>query len=329
VDQPLVVIRDLRLQFRTYAGVVHALNGVDLEVGEGDMLGLVGETGCGKSVTGLALLGLIPKGGQVTSGSITFRGEQLLGRPESFWGGIRGAHIAMVFQDPGASLNPLFTIGEQMSFIMRKHRPAGKQEMRRRALDLLQMVELPDPARILETYPHELSGGMKQRASIAMALSCGAEMLIADEPTTDLDVTVQAQILDLLRRLRETQGIAILMITHDLAVVAETCRRVAVLYAGRTLESGPVDQVLLQPKHPYTQALLRASPSRASRGASLQPIPGIVPSGLDPIPGCAFGPRCPHRMERCAQNPAPINVGHEHTTSCFLYAEPVKNESRR
>jgi len=322
VDQPLVAIRDLRLQFRTYAGVVHALNGVDLEIYEGDMLGLVGETGCGKSVTGLVLLGLVPRGGEIVSGSITFRGEQLLGKPESFWGAIRGAHIAMIFQDPGASLNPLFTIGEQMNFIMRKHRPAGKAEMRSRALDLLRMVELPDPAGILETYPHELSGGMKQRACVAMALSCGAEMLIADEPTTDLDVTVQAQILDLLRRLRETQGITILMITHDLAVVAETCRRVAVLYAGQTLESGPVDQVLFAPKHPYTQALLKASPRRGTRGTSLHPIAGAVPSGLKPLPGCAFGPRCTHRMEQCEQPPPRMTVGHDHTTSCFLYAEP-------
>jgi peptide/nickel transport system ATP-binding protein len=216
-----------------------------------------------------------------------------------------------------------------MGFIMRKHQPASKEEMNTRALDLLRMVELPDPARILHTYPHELSGGMKQRAWIAMALSCGAELLIADEPTTDLDVTVQAQILDLLRRLRETQGIAILMITHDLAVVAEICRRVAVLYAGRVLESGPVEQVLYSAKHPYTQALLNASPRRGSRGTSLQAIPGTVPSGLDPIHGCAFAPRCPHRMERCGDVPPTTTVGHEHITCCFLYAESLENESDR
>jgi peptide/nickel transport system ATP-binding protein len=329
MDQVLVTIRDLRLEFRTYAGVIHALNGINLDIYAGDTLGLVGETGCGKSMTGLSLLGLVPEGGEITSGSIIFDGEELLGKPQSYLGAIRGKRIAMIFQDPGASLNPLFTIGEQMGFIMRKHQPASKEEMNTRALDLLRMVELPDPARILHTYPHELSGGMKQRAWIAMALSCGAELLIADEPTTDLDVTVQAQILDLLRRLRETQGIAILMITHDLAVVAEICRRVAVLYAGRVLESGPVEQVLYSAKHPYTQALLNASPRRGSRGTSLQAIPGTVPSGLDPIHGCAFAPRCPHRMERCGDVPPTTTVGHEHITCCFLYAESLENESDR
>jgi len=182
-------------------------------------------------------------------------------------------------------------------------------------------VELPDPARILDTYPHELSGGMKQRASIAIALSCGADLLIVDEPTTDLDVTVQAQILDLLRRLRETQGVAILMITHDLAVVAETCQRVAVLYAGQVVESGPVDEVLFEAKHPYTRALLEASPKRSSRGQPLQAIPGTVPSGLQPLEGCSFSPRCPHAMDVCAQPPPRVSVTPAHAVYCFLYSD--------
>jgi len=320
VNEPLVIIRDLRLQFRTYAGIIHALNGIDLEIHEQDMLGLVGETGCGKSMTGLSILGLVPRGGEIVSGSILFRGEDLLTKPESYMQEIRGAKIAMVFQDPSTSLNPLFTIGQQIETVMRRHQRADKAQMRERALELLKVVELPDPARILETYPHELSGGMKQRASIAIALSCGADLLIVDEPTTDLDVTVQAQILDLLRRLRETQGVAILMITHDLAVVAETCQRVAVLYAGQVVESGPVDEVLYEAKHPYTIALLEASPKRSSRGQPLHAIPGTVPSGLQPLEGCAFSPRCPQAMEVCSQ-PAPrAEVTPAHAVYCYLYA---------
>ena len=319
MDQPLVEVRDLRLQFRTYAGIVHALNGIDLEVYEQDMLGLVGETGCGKSMTGLAILGLVPRGGEVVSGSILFRGEELLTKPESEMQKIRGAKVAMVFQDPATSLNPLFTIGQQIETVMRRHQQADKHHLRDRALELLGMVELPDPARILDTYPHELSGGMKQRSSIAIALSCGADLLIADEPTTDLDVTVQAQILDLLRRLRETQGVAILMITHDLAVVAETCQRVAVLYAGQVVESGPVDEVLYEAKHPYTRALLRASPRPSSRGQQLHAISGTVPSGLQAIEGCAFAPRCTEAIEACLQPPPRTNVTPTHAVYCFLY----------
>ena len=319
MDRPLVVVRDLRLEFRTYAGIVHALNGIDLEIYEQDVLGLVGETGCGKSVTGLSILRLVPRGGEIVSGSILFRGEELLDKPDSYMQQVRGASIAMIFQDPSASLNPLFTVGQQIETVMRRHQRAEKREIRRRALELLEVVELPDPPRILKTYPHELSGGMKQRVSLAIALSCGADLLIADEPTTDLDVTVQAQILDLLRRLREAQGVAILMITHDLAVVAEMCRRVAVLYAGRVVESGPVDAVLYEAKHPYTQALLEASPRRSSRGKSLRAIPGTVPSGLQPIAGCPFGPRCPRFMEVCKQSPPRVNVDATHTVACYLY----------
>ena len=321
MDQPLVIVRDLRLQFRTYAGIVHALNGIDLEIYEQDMLGLVGETGCGKSMTGLSILGLVPRGGEIVSGSIRFRGEDLLAKPESYMQQIRGARIAMVFQDPATSLNPLFTVGQQLETVMRRHQRAAKDEMRDRALELFKVVELPDPARILDTYPHELSGGMKQRASIAIALSCGADLLIVDEPTTDLDVTVQAQILDLLRRLRETQGVAILMITHDLAVVAETCQRVAVLYAGQVVESGPVDEVLFEAKHPYTRALLEASPKRSSRGQPLLAIPGTVPSGLQPLEGCSFSPRCPHAMEVCAQPPPRVSVTPAHAVYCHLYGD--------
>lgn len=319
MDQALVTIRDLHVHFRTYAGTVHALNGIDLDVHESDVLGLVGETGCGKSLTGLSIVRLVPSGGEIVSGSVVFKGEELLQQSESYMQEIRGSRIAMIFQDPGASLNPLFTVGQQIDLVIRRHQRADKRETQRRALEMLGMVELPDPSRILATYPHELSGGMKQRVSIAMALSCGAELLIADEPTTDLDVTVQAQILDLLRRLRDTQGIAILMITHDLAVVAEMCQRVAVLYAGRVVESGPVDQVLHEAKHPYTRALLEASPRPDSRGKPLRAISGTVPSGLQPTQGCSFRPRCPFVMDMCTELPPRFSVGVGHTATCFLY----------
>jgi oligopeptide/dipeptide ABC transporter ATP-binding protein len=322
VNRALVNVRDLHLHFRTYAGTVRALNGIDLVIRERDILGLVGETGCGKSLTGLSILGLVPRGGEIASGCIEFKGEELLGKSQADLQRIRGASIAMVFQDPGASLNPLFTIGQQIEFVMRKHQPAEPREMQRKAMEMLSVVELPDPARILDAYPHELSGGMRQRVSIAIALSCGAELIIADEPTTDLDVTVQAQILDLLRRLRETQGIAILMITHDLAVVAELCERVAVLYAGRVVETGPVQKVLYDAMHPYTRALLQASPRPTSRGTRLRSIGGTVPSGLRPPPGCSFNPRCPSAMEECTELPPSCDVAPDHSVSCFLYVRP-------
>jgi oligopeptide/dipeptide ABC transporter ATP-binding protein len=321
VDQSLVTIRNLSLQFRTYAGVVHALNGIDLTIFREEALGLVGETGCGKSMTGRSILRLIPRGGEIVSGSILFDGEELLTKPESYLEKIRGARIAMVFQDPDASLNPLFTIGEQIQLVIKRHQQASKTAMRQKTLEMLEMVELPDPSRIVRAYPHELSGGMKQRVGIAIALSSGAELLIADEPTTALDVTVQAQILDLLSRLRDTHGLAMLLITHDLAVVAESCQRVAVLYAGQVVETGPVDEVLLQPRHPYTQVLLKAVPRRSSRGDPLRAIPGNIPSGLTPVPGCPFAERCSHMMETCARRPPSLSVGPNHTTACFLYAE--------
>lgn len=321
MDQPLVTINDLRVHFRTYAGMVHALNGIDLEIYRQEILGLVGETGCGKSITGLSILGLVPQGGEVVSGSILLGGEDLLRKPESYMEEIRGARVAMIFQDPGESLNPLFTVGQQIEMIMERHQRADKKEMSDRALEMLRLVELPDPSRILSTYPHELSGGMKQRVSIAIALSCGAELLIADEPTTDLDVTVQAQILDLLRRLRDTQGVAILIITHDLAVVAELCQRVAVLYAGQVVEAGAVEAVLEDPKHPYTRALLEASPRRGSRGTPLRAIPGTVPSGLQRLEGCSFGPRCLHAMEICSQRTPRLPGGEPHPVACFLHTQ--------
>lgn len=320
MSEVLLTIRDLAVQFRTYAGVVHALNGVSVEIRSGEVLGLVGETGCGKSMIALSIMRLLPRGGEIVSGSIEFAGEELLSKPESDLQMIRGARIAMIFQDPTASLNPLYTVGEQIEMVIRRHQRRSKKTVRQKALDLLRTVELPDPPRTFGCYPHELSGGMKQRVSIAMALSSGAELLIGDEPTTALDVTVQAQILDLLGRLRVSQSLTLLLITHDLAVVAETCSQVAVLYSGCVVEKGPVERVLLEPSHPYTQALLRAVPQPNSRGIPLRAIPGSVPSGLAPPEGCLFQPRCPEAMPVCSSRPGMIATGPGHLVACHLYS---------
>ncbi len=317
----LVAVEDLHVRFRTYAGVVHAVNGVTFDIRRGEIFGLVGETGCGKSVTGLSLLRLVPPPGEITAGRIWFDGEDLLAKSEAEMRHIRGRRIAMIFQDPAASLNPVFSIGAQIIDVIRHHQPVGREEARRRAIEMLAAVGLPEPERLLHAYPHQLSGGMQQRAMIAMALSSGAELLIADEPTTALDVTIQAQILALLAELRERRGLSILLITHDLGVVAEVCDRVGVLYAGRLVEIGRTADVFRDMKHPYTQALLAAIPQPGSHGRPLPVIPGSVPTGLSPVPGCAFHPRCPAVMEVCRRERPPlVTVGRGHVVACHLYA---------
>mgnify|MGYP001097618346 FL=1 len=320
MKEPLISVRDLRVHFHTYAGVVHALNGVSFDLYPGEILGLVGETGCGKSVTGLALLGLVPPPGEVVGGEIRYRGQNLLSLPPAQMRALRGGKIAMIFQDPAAALNPVFTVGEQMELVTRRHRRMGRGAARRQAAEVLRSVGMPEPERILDTYPHELSGGMQQRVMIAMALSCGAEVLVADEPTTALDVTIQAQILDLLVDLKRTRGLSILLITHNLGVVAETCDRVAVLYAGFIAEAGPTGAIFQATKHPYTQGLLAAIPRPSSRGRLLQAIPGTVPDGLQPPPGCLFYPRCPFAWDRCRQErPVLLEVADGHQVACHLY----------
>jgi len=317
----LVSIRNLHLHFNTYAGKAYALNGVELEIGQNDFMGLVGETGCGKSITSFAILNLIPAGGEISAGEVFFQGENLLKKSEKQMQAIRGKQIAMVSQDPSAYLNPLFTVGQQLSMVIKQHQAYAKAERFEKACELLATVELPNPQRIMKSYPHELSGGMKQRVAIALALSCSPDLLIADEPTTDLDVTIQAQILDLLQRLRQTNNITILMVTHDLAVVAETCQRVTVLYAGRTVETGNVEEVIYDPKHPYTQALLLASPNPDGRGEKLIRIPGRLPSTYSPLPGCAFHPRCPHAMQICKTAPPPLQpLGKDRRVACYLHS---------
>jgi peptide/nickel transport system ATP-binding protein len=323
MPEVLLSVEDLYVQFRTYAGMVHAVNGISFEIMKGETYGLVGETGCGKSVTGLALLRLIPQPGEVKAKSIRLGETNLPSLAESEMRDIRGKRISMIFQDPAASLNPTFTIGDQIVDIIRFHYRLSAQKARQRAEDTLSDMGLPSPGKILKMYPFELSGGMQQRVMIAMALSSGAELLIADEPTTALDVTIQAQILALLNDLRSRHGLSILLITHNLGVVAQSCDRVGVLYAGNLVEQGNTMDVFTNMKHPYTQALLAAVPQPDKRGHVLMDIPGSVPSGLNPLPGCSFHPRCPHVMEICREKkPVLLPVSDTHRVACFLH-QPI------
>jgi len=324
VNEVLLSIEDLHIRFETYAGTVYAVNGMTFSVRRGEMFGLVGESGCGKTVTGLSIVGMVPHGGRVTRGRILLDKRDILTMSESELRHLRGRCVAMIFQDPGRSLNPVFSVGNQTVRIIREHIPVSKEEAKRRAVEMFEAVALPDPERIFNAYPHELSGGMQQRIMIAMALSCGAELLIADEPTTALDVTIQAQILALLSELRQKKGISILLITHNLGVVAETCDRVGVAYAGRIVEMGPTEEVLFRSKHPYTQGLLAALPQPSRRKTDLLSIPGNVPDGLTPLPGCPFYDRCSYRMDICRTQPPPFNLigdpNHDHRVACYLYS---------
>ena len=321
MNQPLVSIENLHVRFLTYAGVVHAVNGVTFGIRRGETFGLVGETGCGKTVTGLALLRLVPPPGEIVDGRITFDGRDILSLSEQEMRDIRGAGISMIFQDPAASLNPVFTVGEQIEMVIRQHQPVTRRVARQRTLEMLEAVGLPDPPQIIRAYAHELSGGMQQRVMIALALASNASLLIADEPTTALDVTIQAQILTLLTQLKESRGLSILLITHNLGVVAETCDRVAVLYVGHVVEKGRTRDIFKEMKHPYTQGLLAAIPQPGSHGQPLQAISGSVPSGLAVFPGCPFEPRCAFAMEVCRQGPPPlVRVGEEHYVGCYRYS---------
>jgi peptide/nickel transport system ATP-binding protein len=384
--EDLVRIRDLSVRFYTYEGVVHAIDDLDLDIRRGETLGIVGETGSGKSMTALAILRLVPYPGKIESGSIVFfdrdsGGElELLKLREDRMRAIRGNKISMVFQEPGAALNPVYTIGDQISEVLLLHR---RRELGRRArehldillgdgsvpaagvrrpfwrwerrvydkiaeepnaveprllshiplfrrllgrlkdeaalltVDMLKSVEIPDPIRVAAHHPHELSGGMKQRAVIAMALACSPELLIADEPTTSLDVTIQAQMLELFRRIKTDKGASVLFITHNLGVASEVCDRVAVMYAGRLCEVASVEEMFLHPSHPYTKALLNAVPIP---GKELQTIPGALADALNPPPGCRFHPRCPSAMPMCQQDrPKLKEIGKDHMVACYLF----------
>jgi oligopeptide/dipeptide ABC transporter ATP-binding protein len=299
--QPLLAVRDLAVEFATMEGRVRAVDGVSFDVFPSETLGLVGESGCGKTVTALSLLRLVPSPpGRYAAGEIRFGGRDLLALPEAALRHVRGRDIAMIFQEPMTALNPVFTIGSQMTEVLRHHRGLGRRAARGEALALLARVRIPEPARRIDEYPHELSGGQRQRVMIAMALSCGPQLLVADEPTTALDVTTQAQVLEEIRELQAEFRMAMILVTHDLGVVAETCARAIVMYCGLIVEAGPTAALFTRPRHPYTVGLLNSIPRiRQSRLAELPVIPGRVPDLLHLPRGCRFADRCPRVTEEC------------------------------
>ena len=322
---PLLAVEDLAVTFRTPEGLIHAVNRVDLRVDDGEIVGLVGESGCGKSVTALAILGLVPvPPGRFDSGAIRFRGEDLLRKSEREMQRIRGNDIAMVFQDPMASLNPVFPVGDQIAEAVELHQAQPRAAAAAQAVDALRQVGVPLPEQRAHEYPHQLSGGMRQRVMIAMALSCNPQLLIADEPTTALDVTIQAQILHLLRDLGRERDMAILIITHDLGVVAELVDRMTVMYTGRVVEQADVRRLFREPKHPYTRALFDSMPQMEGEIDRLQAIGGTVPDAGALPPGCSFHPRCSLAMELCRRHePVLLDTGAGHLARCVLYEDPA------
>jgi oligopeptide/dipeptide ABC transporter ATP-binding protein len=319
----LLEVKDLRTHFPTRAGLVKSVDGVSFSVDEGELLGLVGESGCGKSITALSVMGLISPPGKIVGGSITFKGEELTTASNERLREIRGDDIAMIFQDPMTSLNPVYTVGEQIAEALRLHKKLDKKTAWAGAIDAMREVSIPSPERRASDYPHQLSGGMRQRVMIAMALACDPDLLIADEPTTALDVTIQAQILELINELRLSRKLAVLLITHDLGVVAEVADRVCVMYTGKIVESSPVDELFAKPKHPYTQGLLRSVPKLTEAGVAkaerLQTIEGTVPSPTNLPDGCHFAPRCEFRMERCTHGEIPLYPCAGAEVRCVLY----------
>ena len=315
----LLEVRDLRTCFTTDEGEFAAVDGVSFEVHAGKTLAIVGESGCGKSVTSLSVMGLVPPAaGSIRAGSIRFEGQELVGAPQESLQNLRGNGMAMVFQEPMTSLNPAYTVGEQIMEALLRHRPMERHQARARALDMLAQVRIPAPEQRLHEYPHQLSGGMRQRVMIAMALVCQPRLLIADEPTTALDVTIQAQILALMAQLQQDMGTAIVLITHDLGVVAEVADEVVVMYAGKVVERAPVQALFDTPQHPYTVGLLGAIPRLDLAQHRLASIEGQVPNPMQRPTGCAFAPRCPFAQPRClSQAPALLTVGTDHTSACW------------
>ena len=325
---PLLEIDNLHTQFVTPAGVVRAVDGVSYSLRSGETLGVVGESGCGKSVTALSILRLIATPpGRIVEGAIRFEGTDLLKLTESQMEDIRGNRISMIFQEPMTSLNPLLTVGRQISEAIALHQGVSRRAAMDGAVDMLRRVHIPEPEQRVHAYPHQMSGGMRQRVMIAMALSCNPKVLIADEPTTALDVTIQAQILDLMRELRDTLGTAIILITHDMGVVAENADRVVVMYAGRVVETAPTDRLFEAPTHPYTEGLLAAVPRIDAPRARLHAIPGQVPAATAWPSGCRFRPRCPYAWEKCLEEPGLLETGSPgHTARCWLVAEPARRQ---
>lgn len=314
-------VQDLRTYFYTDKGIVKAVDGVSYTMYEGKTLGIVGESGCGKSVNAMSILNLIDEPGKVVEGSsIKYNGNELIGIPDEDMRHYRGNEISMIFQEPMTSLNPVFRIGEQITESIMLHRNLDEKKAMERAIELLELVGIPRAEKVARNHPHELSGGMRQRVMIAMALACDPKILIADEPTTALDVTIQAQILSLMNRMQAETNTAIMLITHDLGVVAQMAHHVLVMYAGKVVESAPVEELFANPKHPYTQGLLSSIPSLDEDRDRLHTIDGVVPNPFELPKGCYFAPRCKHVMEQCLQSfPDVYKINEEHTTSCYLY----------
>ncbi|HNS67600.1 MAG TPA: ABC transporter ATP-binding protein, partial [Mesotoga infera] len=321
----LLQVKDLRTYFHTEDGIVKAVDGVTFDVYAGETLGIVGESGCGKSVTSLSVMRLLDEKGEIAGGEIIFEGKNVMAIPESQMMKIRGNDMAMIFQEPMTALNPVFTIGFQIMEAILLHQDVNKEQARKMAIDMLRKVGIPEPEKRVDEYPHELSGGMRQRAMIAMALSCNPKLLFADEPTTALDVTIQAQILELMKSLQEQYGMALVMITHDLGVIAEMAQRVVVMYAGKVVEYAEVHTLFKKPRHPYTWGLMNAIPKLDEDREVLYNIPGVVPDPLDFPDGCRFNTRCPLATDKCRKEEPPlVEVDENHTSACWYVDKLVE-----
>jgi peptide/nickel transport system ATP-binding protein len=323
-DAPILEVEGLQTEFLSERGTVKAVNDVSFEIDRGETFGIVGESGAGKSVTALSVMGLVDSPGRITDGEVRYKGEDLLAMPEEKLRSLRGEEIAMIFQDPMTALNPAYQVGEQIMDVVLEHREVTREQARERTIDLLEDVGIPDPESRVDDYPHQFSGGMRQRALIAMALACDPDLLIADEPTTALDVTIQAQILDLLEELQEKYNTAILLITHNMGVVAEICDRVAIMYAGKKIEEAPIEDVFESPRHPYTVGLFKSIPRIDDPRVSLDTIPGSMPDLVETPRGCSFHPRCEHATEACTEAVPPLETVDErsnHTSACIRVDE--------
>ncbi len=321
---PLLRIEDLKVHFHTDDGWLHAVDGVDIVIERGETVCVVGESGCGKSVTAMTVLKLLPMPpGRIVAGRVLWQGRDLVPLSNDEMRQIRAREIAIVFQEPMTALNPVYTVGQQIAEVLQLHEKLGKRAALARAVEMLELVRIPTPQRRVNDYPHQFSGGMRQRVMIAMALACSPKLLIADEPTTALDVTIQAQILELISELKERLGMAVMLITHAMGVVAETAQRVVVMYAGKVIEEAPVHQLFAHPRHPYTQGLIRSIPRidlAATHKQALEAIPGVVPKLINPAEGCRFAPRCKYAMPACTTaTPALREVSPDHKVACILY----------